>query len=190
MRASAAYSQTLEDVEVECTHCGVRMSTHLGSGQRVRYFRCAGCHRWVSSSYTEIFEANGGVRRIPKAREEQSPAFEQVKDRLERWLAAVEDQDPYRLLGVSPVDSPESIRERYRELALANHPDRGGSAEKMRELNLAYERILRHRDRRKSEALGAGQPPMPALAGNSELSRGPGRRSPPEAVRDRRARAW
>jgi curved DNA-binding protein CbpA len=57
------------------------------------------------------------------------------------------------VLGVSPLDSPEAVRTRYRELALERHPDRGGSEEKMRELNDAYERILRHRQRKKEEAL-------------------------------------
>ena len=45
------------------------------------------------------------------------------------------------------------MRTRYRELAMERHPDRGGSVEKMRELNDAYERILRHRQRKKEEAL-------------------------------------
>jgi len=57
------------------------------------------------------------------------------------------------VLGVSPLDSPDTVRTRYRELALERHPDRGGSAEKMRELNDAYERILRHRQRKREETL-------------------------------------
>lgn len=146
----SAAAATLEDVEVECTHCGIRMTTHLGSGQRVRYFRCASCHRWVSSVYTEVFKADAKVRthRIADGRREEQ--FEEVKDRLERWLRALDDQDPYRTLGVSPLDSAEDVRARYKELALENHPDRGGSEAKMRELNLAYERVLHHRERRKA----------------------------------------
>lgn len=147
---------TLDNVEVECTHCGIRMTTHLGSGQRVRYFRCASCHRWVSSTYTEVFQADAKVRTHKISDEPKEPRFEEVKDRLERWLRALDDQDPYRTLGVSPLDPPEVVRARYRELALASHPDRGGSEAKMRELNVAYERILHHRERRRLEALSAG----------------------------------
>ncbi len=60
-------------------------------------------------------------------------------------MSALDHQDPYYLLGVSPLDSAEAIRNRYRELALCRHPDRGGSSLEMAELNLAYERIVRHR---------------------------------------------
>ncbi len=155
---AATAATALEDVDVECTHCGVQMSSHLGSGSRVRYFRCGSCHRWVSSAYTEVFQADAKVRRYPKeAGPARTEGFDAVKHRLERWLAALEDQDPYRVLGVSPLDSAEAIRERYRALALQNHPDRGGSSERMRELNVAYERIVNHRERRKLEALGAGR---------------------------------
>ena len=59
------------------------------------------------------------------------------------------------MLGASPTDSAEVLRARYRELAMERHPDRGGSAEKMRELNDAYERILRHREARKVDAPAA-----------------------------------
>ncbi|MGA9520825.1 MAG: J domain-containing protein [Myxococcaceae bacterium] len=155
----AARSETLEDVHVECTHCGLRMTAHLGSGQRIRYFRCGGCQRWVSSAYADIFRADAKVRTHPKKDEAtEDRAFEDVKARLERWLTALEEQDPYRLLGLSPLATPKEVRERYRELAFRVHPDRGGSAERMRELNLAYERILHHQERRRSTTLPANSP--------------------------------
>lgn len=147
-------SATMEGVEVECTHCGLRMTSHLGSGQRVRYFRCAGCSRWVSSAYTEVFRADAQFRAHHVDSLKQAK-FEEVKGRLERWLSALDDQDPYHLLNVSPLDSMEKIRARYRELALAHHPDRGGSEAKMRELNVAYERVLVHQRRRREEAMAA-----------------------------------
>jgi hypothetical protein len=158
MKATRTVVTALDDVDVECTHCGIKMSTSLVSGSLVRYFRCASCHRWVTSCYTEVFQADAKVRRHPKALDtEPQPSFDGVKHRLERWLAALDDQDPYRMLGVSPLDSPEAIRDRYRALALENHPDRGGSPDRMRDLNLAYERIVDHRERRQREALGAGR---------------------------------
>jgi hypothetical protein len=155
--AAAAQHETLSDVDVECTQCGVRMSARLGSGGKVKYFRCGSCHRWVSSTYAEILRADAKVRmRRPCDDEAEDEAFAKVKDRLERWLASLDDQDPYRLLGVSPFDSSETVRERYRELAFATHPDRGGSVDRMRQLNVAYERILRHREGRPAGALPSG----------------------------------
>ncbi|ADO72724.1 J domain-containing protein [Stigmatella aurantiaca] len=146
--------QTLENVEVECTHCGVRMTLHEGSGRRVKYFRCGSCHRWVSSTYTDIFRSDAKMRTHPaKDTSAEDARFLEVKDRLDRWLNALEEQDPYRVLGVSPLDSAEVVRTRYRELALERHPDRGGSVEKMRELNGAYEKILRHRQRKRAESM-------------------------------------
>lgn len=162
MSAATATSwnwRTLENVEVECTHCGVRMT--CSAGPRVKYFRCGSCHRWVSSVYTDIFKADAKMRTHPvKEKTEADERFIAVKDRLEQWLAALDDQDPYRVLGVSPSDSPDVVRARFKELALERHPDRGGSEAKMRELNVAYEKILRHRQRKRIEALEAGSAPV------------------------------
>lgn len=162
-RAPVTTTTALEDTDVECTHCKVKMTSHLGSGRTVRYFNCSSCQRWVSSSYTEVFRVDGKVRTRPL--EAAKTTFDQVKSRLDRWLAAVEDQDPYRTLGVSPMDTAERIREAYREQAIAHHPDRGGSPEKMRQLNEAYEKIHFHRERRKAEQLesGAAASQLPAF---------------------------
>jgi hypothetical protein len=154
----AATCATLEDVDVECTHCGVKMTGHLGSSTHVRYFHCASCHRWVSSMYSEVLRADAKVRARPRG-EGFFGGFNGVKDRLEAWLRALDGQDPYRTLGVSPSDTAEVIRERYRELALENHPDRGGSIEKMRAINEAYERIHAHREGRGAATVMSRQLP-------------------------------
>ena len=49
--------------------------------------------------------------------------------------------DPYTVLGVLPTATAEEIEFAYRRLAMAEHPDRGGSTERMTEINLAYERL-------------------------------------------------
>ncbi len=155
---ATATSTTLDSTDVECTHCKVKMTSHLGSGRTVRYFNCPSCQRWVSSAYTEVFRVDAKVRTRPQEQAVKT-SFDQVKDRLDRWLAAVEDQDPYRTLGVSPMDSPERLRDAYREMAIAHHPDRGGSPERMRQINEAYEKIHFHRERRKAEQLESGTGP-------------------------------
>ena len=132
---------------VECTFCGIAMSGHLGAESQIRYFRCSSCGRWVSSAYTDIFRTDAKVRpHAAKPAQEDGRKFETVKQRLEHWLKQIDQQDPYQWMGVSPLDSSETIRNRYRELALERHPDRGGSPDEMTQLNVAYERILRHRD--------------------------------------------
>jgi hypothetical protein len=142
-----------EATTVECTHCGVEMTSHLGSSGQVRYFRCGSCHRWVSTMYRDVLGADAKVRAVRPQPIGAKEDFARVKDRLERWLASLEQQDPYRALGVSPADSTDTIRVRYHQLALEKHPDRGGSPDAMREINDAYERIVHHRDRRRTEAL-------------------------------------
>jgi ribosomal protein S27AE len=138
--------RTLENVEVECTDCGVRMARH--EGPSVKYFRCGSCHRWVSSTYTDVLRADAKMRTYPvKEKTEGEARFLAAKNKLEAWLAALDEQDPHQVLGVSPTDPIEVVRARFRELAMAQHPDRGGCETKMRELNVAYEKILGHRQR-------------------------------------------
>ncbi|RKH99301.1 J domain-containing protein [Corallococcus sp. AB004] len=155
MGAAVASWQTLENVTVECTHCGVMMT--LQPGTRVKYYRCGSCHRWVSSTYSEVFRADAKMRTHPvKDTADADARFVEVKDRLDKWLSAVQEQCPYQTLGVSPLDTPDVIRARFHALALERHPDRGGSAEQMREVNDAYERILKHRQRKRLEAMSSG----------------------------------
>lgn len=142
-------------VDVECTQCGITMTSHVGSGGRVRYFHCPSCHRWSSSVYTEVFRADTKMRTrasAPSAR----PVFGSAGERLRAWLRSLDTTDPWRELGVSPLDPESVIRERYRELARLHHPDRGGDPIKMQRLNEAYERVLTHREERRREALAAG----------------------------------
>lgn len=146
--------RTLENVEVECTHCNAKMAMHTGGGGEVRYFRCTSCRRTVSSMYAhDALRADVKMRTRPLRQPVEGLVPESTREKLERFLGALDAQDPYRTLGVSPSLSPEAIRARYRELAMAAHPDRGGSLDRMRELNLAYERIQAHQARRHAAAV-------------------------------------
>ena len=60
--------------------------------------------------------------------------------------------DPYKVLGVSPDDSDEKIKQAYRDLARKYHPDKYANnplsdlaQEKMKEINEAYDTITKER---------------------------------------------
>ena len=56
--------------------------------------------------------------------------------------AALSLPDAYHVLGLDPdTASPEDIKAKYLSLAMAYHPDRGGSLEKMKDINEAREVI-------------------------------------------------
>jgi DnaJ-class molecular chaperone len=56
-------------------------------------------------------------------------------------------KDLYKILNVSKDASENEIKSSYRKLALEHHPDRGGDAEKFKDINQAYE-ILSDQDKR------------------------------------------
>ena len=59
-------------------------------------------------------------------------------------------EDPYIILGVSPNDSIEVIKKKYKKLALLYHPDRNSqedrikAEEKFKRINNAYNTIIRN----------------------------------------------
>ncbi|MBL9038597.1 MAG: J domain-containing protein [Archangium sp.] len=107
--------------------------------------------------YQEVFQADTKVRLRPTEELRQS-AYTAVKNRLDTWLRSLDRKDPYRRLGCSPFDSDETLRAKYRELAKANHPDRGGNPEVMREINEAWSQIQDKRMAVKQHALAASIP--------------------------------
>ncbi len=74
--------------------------------------------------------------------------------------------DPYKVLGVSPNDSDDKIKQAYRELARKYHPDRYANnpladlaQEKMKEINEAYDAITKERaggGSQRSSSYGSG----------------------------------
>src|SRR5881296_144896 len=73
-----------------------------------------------------------------------------VVDRAAVLLATIEERrrtDLYRILGVPPLSSGETLREHWLELAKRHHPDVGGDGARFRQAQQAYE-ILRDPARR------------------------------------------
>ena len=162
---------------VMCSHCEIRMTPVSGTRGLVQSYECGNCQRWVSGTYAELLEkdARGG---LPDAAAEalRTRQFEQVKTRLARWMARLEDEDPYAILGVHPFATVEEVRVRYREEAFKHHPDRGGCEEKMAALNRAFERITQHQETRTRPALPAKgvavtwRPPVPKPVSGADRS--------------------
>ncbi len=72
--------------------------------------------------------------------------------------------DPYKVLGVSPSDSDEHIKSVYRDLARKYHPDAyvnnplaDLAAEKMKEINGAYDQIVEMRKKGSGNSYSYGQ---------------------------------
>lgn len=101
------------------------------------YWSCPRCARTWSSCYPEALQRRDAPRRATAG----DAGFEEVKRRLEAWLRRLDEQDPWFVLGVRPDAPLDAIRARYRELALAHHPDRGGDPAQMRRIARAWDRI-------------------------------------------------
>ena len=50
--------------------------------------------------------------------------------------------DPFAVLGLPPTADADEVRAARRRLALAEHPDRGGSADRMQAINVAFEEAM------------------------------------------------
>jgi len=86
---AVAVAPEVAALEVECTTCGLTMTSQLGSGGQVRYFHCARCQRWSSSFYDEVFSGQAGMRRrVPRAEVAEAPPGD-VQARIASWLASL-----------------------------------------------------------------------------------------------------
>ena len=135
---------------MSCALCGKAMSLRQSRNSPVSYFHCAGCGRWVASNYREDVLRSNTARLSDEAidgdgRNAEQAEFERIKSRFSAFLAAIDERDPYQVLGVSPADSNAAIRERFHALALTHHPDRGGDVAQMQRYAQAYERICQGR---------------------------------------------
>ena len=89
--------------DVECTHCGVLMTSWSAAGSPVRYWQCPFCSRTHSSLYSEVFERRAGARRVDAALASAAPAalpqaspeeirWASLKARAARWFARLEQE--------------------------------------------------------------------------------------------------
>jgi len=75
----------------------------------------------------------------------------------------------YETLGINKDASIDEIKKAYKKAALKHHPDRGGDAEKFKQLSQAYE-VLSDSDRRaRYDQFGTDEPQNPHPADISEM---------------------
>ncbi|MGA8892796.1 MAG: hypothetical protein WB493_14590 [Anaeromyxobacteraceae bacterium] len=88
---------------VECTQCGVLMTSWCAAGSPTRYYQCPFCKRTLCSAYGEVFERGtlgrrvGGTHRaqgsphatLPEATPEDK-SWKELKGRAARWFARLE----------------------------------------------------------------------------------------------------
>src|SRR5512138_1399415 len=86
---------------VECTHCGVAMTSWSVPSSPIRYYQCPFCQRTHSSHYGEVFRGRAGARLldtrertgqpsdIPMARPEDV-RWASIKSAANRWYARLE----------------------------------------------------------------------------------------------------
>jgi hypothetical protein len=89
------------EASVECTHCGVVMTSWSAPGSPIRYYQCPFCARTHSSLYGEVFRRRAGARMmetpVRAARPSEIPMaspedmhWARVKKSAARWFARLE----------------------------------------------------------------------------------------------------
>ena len=139
--------------------------------------------------------ASAHYSEICRTARRRSVTPDYVVDRAAVLLATIEERrrtDLYRILGVPPLSSGETIREHWLELAKRHHPDVGGDGKRFRQAQQAYE-ILRDPTRRAEyerfwqRALGPFErvapredlPPLEVMAATDQAARRPVVEGPP-----------
>ena len=98
----------------------------------------------------ELFFEVDEIRLMSKARLDkylegvcQQRGGRRDRGRTRNQLLSMSDvlQDSFQFFGLTYPTDLNALRERYRQLALSYHPDKGGSLEMMQRLNTAYRRI-------------------------------------------------
>src|SRR5512138_3826347 len=86
---------------IECTHCGVVMTSWAAPGSPIRYYQCPFCSRTHSSQYGEVFRRRAGARIVEAPRGPAEPTalpmasaedvrWAAVKASAARWFARLE----------------------------------------------------------------------------------------------------
>src|SRR5690349_8564961 len=112
--------------DVECTHCGVLMTSWTPAGGSIRYWQCPFCNRTHSSLYSEVFRRGAGARRVgaataPAAATATAPQatpeeirWAGLKARAARWYARLEQEQVRREPAAADEPAPATAAARAR----------------------------------------------------------------------------
>ena len=67
-------------------------------------------------------------------------------------------KDYYKVLGVEKNASQDEVKRAFRKLAHEHHPDKGGSADKFKEVNEAYQTLSDDQKRAQYDQFGSAGP--------------------------------
>lgn len=100
----------------------------------------------TQTSYTHPSVAKMKAEQLAQ-REQMSRLWEAIGGAIERMKPKMDINKARDTLGVSRSATDLEIKAKYHELAKKNHPDQGGSNEKMVEINSAYEELSKYFDK-------------------------------------------
>ncbi len=117
---------------IECTHCGVVMTSWAAPGSTIRYYQCPFCARTHSSLYGEVFRRRAGARVVGAAPRSSPPSalpmptaedmhWARVKATAARWFARLEENE--RCNVAVPIRSVRSPAGRAFEIPEAAEDD-------------------------------------------------------------------
>lgn len=94
------------------------------------------------------WEGVTGIRAEREAKAKLNKVWKDLLDLIEQdyqraLKQALHRSTNYKVLGLAAGATLADLEAAYKIQALANHPDRGGSVEKMKEINRAYEELKR-----------------------------------------------
>ena len=157
----------------DCLACNLPLILVRSAQSPVGYYRCPRCDRQFATPYEAALRAAARPHPSDAAREageRHERELREVRERLERFLARAEGADPFLTLSLRPTATLAEARERFHDLAMCHHPDRGGDAEAMRRIIEAYDAV---RDRLARAARTEARPPPPPKAAVAMVRRGP-----------------
>jgi curved DNA-binding protein len=79
-------------------------------------------------------------------------------------------KDFYSILGIDKKASKDDIKKAFRAAAKTHHPDKGGEAEKFKEINEAYEVLSNDQKRQQYDTFGSADPQQGGFGGFSGFS--------------------
>jgi len=82
------------------------------------------------------------------------------------------NKDYYKILDVSKSASADEIKKAYRKLAMKHHPDRGGDANKFKEINEAYQVLSNPQKKAQYDQFGSADFSSQGFGGNRSYGQG------------------